>query len=82
MEGQKEGVWAFCTPGKIYRTRCIKQADTIALMSLFEDEFSDRQAEIAYEYYTPYTTHDSSLSPAVHMLVANRIGRKEDGKSL
>lgn len=75
---KKKAFGHFAPQEKIYRTRCIKQADTIALMSLFEDEFSDRQAEIAYEYYTPYTTHDSSLSPAVHMLVANRIGRKED----
>ena len=32
----------------------------------------------AYEYYKPLTTHDSSLSPAVHMLVANRLGMEEE----
>lgn len=81
-----DGLWAdknkafghFVSQEKIYRTRCIKQADTIALMSLFPDEFSDKQAETAYDYYTPYTTHDSSLSPAVHTLVANRIGRERE----
>ena len=26
----------------------------------------------------PLTTHDSSLSPAVHMLVANRLGMEEE----
>lgn len=68
----------FVPQEKIYRTRCIKQADTIALMSLFENEFTDHQVETAYEYYTPYTTHDSSLSPAVHTLVACRMGRNDD----
>ena len=33
---------------------------------------------MAYEYYKPLTTHDSSLSPAVHMLVANRLGMEEE----
>ncbi|GAA0181344.1 maltose phosphorylase [Clostridium sediminicola] len=68
----------FVTQEKIYRTKCIKQADIIALMTLFPEEFTNKQAKIAYDYYMPLTTHDSSLSPAGHSFIANRIGREED----
>lgn len=68
----------FVTQEKIYRSRCIKQADVLAMMALLPKEFTDRQAEQAYRYYAPYTTHDSSLSPAVHLLIANRLGNEED----
>ena len=47
-------------------------------MSIFSQKFTDEQMKTAYEYYKPLTTHDSSLSPAVHMLVANRLGMEEE----
>ena len=33
-----------------------------------------REVRAAWDYYLPYTTHDSSLSPAVHGLIALRLG--------
>ena len=68
----------FATQEKIYRSRCLKQADVVALMTLFPQEFTDAQVKTAYDYYMPLTTHDSSLSPAGHSIVANRIGRTRD----
>jgi trehalose/maltose hydrolase-like predicted phosphorylase len=59
---------------RLYRTKCIKQADVLMLMMLFPDEFSDEEVRRAWEYYLPLTTHDSSLSPAVHAIVASRLG--------
>lgn len=75
---KKRAFGHYVSQEKIYRSRCIKQADTIALMSLFPKAFTDEQLKAAYEYYKPLTTHDSSLSPAVHMLVANRLGMEEE----
>ena len=63
---------------KIYRSRCIKQADVLALMTLLPGEFTDTEVESAYSYYLPYTTHDSSLSPAVHLSIANRLEKAKD----
>lgn len=77
-EDKNKAFGYYVTQEKIYRTRCIKQADTIALMTLFEDEFTNKEVETAYDYYKPLTTHDSSLSPAVHTLAANRIGRTDE----
>lgn len=78
-EDRNKAFGHFVTQEKIYRTKCIKQADVIALMTLFPEEFTDKQVETAYDYYLPYTTHDSSLSPAGHAFVANRIGKEEEG---
>lgn len=62
---------------RLYRTKCLKQADVLMLMMLFPDDFSDEEVRRAWEYYVPLTTHDSSLSPAVHAIVAGRIGLDE-----
>ncbi|MBN8636730.1 MAG: glycoside hydrolase family 65 protein [Anaerolineae bacterium] len=59
---------------RLYRSRCLKQADVLLLMMLFPDEFSDAEVRQAWAYYLPYTTHDSSLSPGVHALIALRLG--------
>ncbi len=48
------------------------------LMMLFPDEFTDKQVRRAWDYYLPYTTHDSSLSPGAHAIVAVRLGRMGD----
>lgn len=61
----------------LYRTACLKQADVLMLMDLFADEFTDEQVRAAWERYEPLTTHDSSLSPSVHALVALRLGMHE-----
>jgi trehalose/maltose hydrolase-like predicted phosphorylase len=62
---------------RLYRSRCLKQADVLLLMMLFPDEFSDQEVRAAWDYYVPYTTHDSSLSPGVHAIIALRLGLME-----
>ncbi|MEG2512980.1 MAG: beta-phosphoglucomutase [Acetivibrio sp.] len=68
----------FVTQEKIYRSRCIKQADVLEMMALFPNKFTREEVENAYNYYLPYTTHDSSLSPALHLLTAHRLGKEQD----
>ena len=67
----------FVSQERLYRTRCLKQADVLLLMMLFPDEFSDEDARRAWDYYLPLTTHDSSLSASVHAIVAARLGLDE-----
>jgi kojibiose phosphorylase len=52
----------------------MKQADVLLMMMLFPHEFTDEQVALAWEYYVPFTTHDSSLSPGVHAVMALRLG--------
>ncbi len=64
---------------RLYRTKALKQADVLMLMMLFPQEFSDEEVAAAWEYYLPYTTHDSSLSPGVHaILAARRLGKTDE----
>jgi trehalose/maltose hydrolase-like predicted phosphorylase len=59
---------------KIHRAQILKQADVIMLMVLFPHAFSEEMKRRNWEYYEPRTTHDSSLSPSVHVLAACELG--------
>jgi trehalose/maltose hydrolase-like predicted phosphorylase len=56
------------------RSKAIKQADAVALCALLWDEWPLAVHEANFRYYEPRTAHGSSLSPAVHALVAARLG--------
>ncbi len=62
----------------LYRTQCLKQADVLMLMWLFDSEFSIEDQRTAWRYYEPRTTHDSSLSAAIHSMMACRLGLNEE----
>ena len=62
----------------LYFYQITKQADTVLLMCLLPDLFTDAQKKAAYEYYEPRTVHDSSLSYAPHAWLASRIGKTEE----
>jgi kojibiose phosphorylase len=64
------------------RSRVLKQADVLMLMMLFPHEFSDTEVRRAWSYYVPLTTHDSSLSPGVHAVIAARLGLREEAWSM
>ncbi len=59
----------------LYRSKCLKQADVLMMMMLFSNEFSDEEVRRAWDYYLPYTTHDSSLSAGAHAIIACRLGK-------
>jgi kojibiose phosphorylase len=63
---------------RLYRSKCLKQADVLMLMMLFCQEFSDEQVRRAWDHYVPYATHDSSLSSGVHAVVAARLGLMDE----
>ena len=56
------------------QSKAIKQADVMALSALLWDEWPRAVHEANFKYYEPRTAHGSSLSPAVHALVAARLG--------
>ena len=55
-------------------TQVVKQADVVQLLYLLEDQFSREVIEENFSYYERRTGHGSSLSPAIHGLVAARLG--------
>jgi maltose phosphorylase len=62
---------------RILRSPYIKQADTLQGLYFFEDHFSLAQLEKHFDFYEPFTVHESSLSPCVHSIQAARLGRME-----
>lgn len=62
---------------RILRSPYIKQADTLQGFYFFEDHFSKEQLEKHFDFYEPFTVHESSLSPCVHSIQAAILGRME-----
>ena len=58
----------FTTQEKRYRSKCLKQADVVALMAVFTESFTLEQKKASYEYYKPITIHDSSNSMCHHQI--------------
>jgi maltose phosphorylase len=55
---------------RILRSPYIKQADVLQCFYFFEDAFSKEQLEKHFNFYEPFTVHESSLSPCVHSIQA------------
>ena len=56
------------------RSKVIKQADVVALLGLLPEEFPGDSGRANFRYYEPRCGHGSSLSGAMHGLVAARLG--------
>ncbi|MBO6881075.1 glycoside hydrolase family 65 protein [Winogradskyella sp.] len=62
---------------RILRSPYIKQADTLQGFYFFEDQFSTEELERHFDFYEPFTVHESSLSPCVHSIQAAKLDRME-----
>ena len=59
------------------RSQVVKQADVVALLGLLPGEFPGAAGRANFRYYEPRCGHGSSLSRAMHGLVAARLGETE-----
>tara|TARA_B110000902_G_C14288203_1_gene579752 strand:- start:2836 stop:4794 length:1959 start_codon:yes stop_codon:yes gene_type:complete len=62
---------------RILRSPYIKQADVLQGFYMFEDDFSTEELERHFDFYEPFTVHESSLSPCVHSIQAAKMNRME-----
>jgi maltose phosphorylase len=62
---------------RILRSPYIKQADVLQGFYFFEDHFSEEELERHFDFYEPFTVHESSLSPCVHSVQAAKLGKME-----
>ncbi len=58
-------------------TQIIKQADVIAMMALFPEDYTDEEVRANWEYYEKRTEHGSSLSACMYALTACRVGLQD-----
>jgi len=63
---------------RILRSPYIKQADVLQGFYFFSDRFSLEELKRHYDFYEPYTVHESSLSPCVHAILAAKLDRMDD----
>ncbi|KQC31011.1 glycoside hydrolase family 65 protein [Flagellimonas eckloniae] len=62
---------------RILRSPYIKQADVLQGFYFFEDHFSKESLEKHFDFYEPFTVHESSLSPCVHSIQAAKLDRMD-----
>jgi HAD superfamily hydrolase (TIGR01509 family) len=58
-------------------SQVVKQADVVALLALLPEAFPGAMAEANFRHYEPRCGHGSSLSAAMHALVAARLDDAE-----
>ena len=62
---------------RTHKAQVVKQADVVALIALLPEAFKGEAAELNFRHYEPRCGHGSSLSPAMHAMVAARLGDTE-----
>ncbi|AXG68616.1 maltose phosphorylase [Kordia sp. SMS9] len=62
---------------RILRSPYIKQADTLQGFYFFEDHFTKDELEKHFNFYEPFTVHESSLSPCVHSIQAAKLNKMD-----
>ncbi len=73
---------SFVSQERMYRSKCLKQADALMLAYLFPSAFTREAVAANYDYYEPLTTHDSSLSCVIHSILAAGLDRSEEAWKL
>lgn len=63
--------WAY---DRLYRYDMHKQPDVLLFLLFFNRQFSRDVKKANYDYYEPRCIHESSLSPAVHSILASELG--------
>lgn len=63
---------------RIYRSDMIKQPDVLMFLYLYNASFPPEIKRLNYEFYEPRTIHESSLSPAIHSILAAELGRMDE----
>ena len=66
---------------EINQSQVLKQADVMMLLYLLDNHYSKDIKQINWDFYEPKTMHDSSLSAAIHAIVASRLDMREEAYS-
>ena len=67
--------WAYI---KIFRFNMIKQPDFLNLPFFFSKDFTMEEKKANYEFYEARTSHESSLSPSLHGILAAELGKLDE----
>ncbi|MQS97554.1 glycoside hydrolase family 65 protein [Companilactobacillus halodurans] len=67
---------------KILRSPYIKQGDVLQGIWDFIDKFTEREKKRNFDFYEPLTVHESSLSPAIHSVLASDLHYEQKAVAL
>jgi trehalose/maltose hydrolase-like predicted phosphorylase len=78
-QGRKDSYQGILGVEQVQKYRIIKQADVLMLLTVLDQEFDLQTKAANWDYYYPITDHDygSSLTPALHVILACELGRTE-----
>lgn len=82
--GRKDSYQAILGVDQVQEYRIIKQADVLQLLTVLDQEFDEETKRANWDYYYPITDHDygSSLTPALHVILAAELGRPQEAYEL
>lgn len=66
--------WAYF---RIFRWDMIKQPDVLLLHFLYSGDYGLEDKRVNFEYYEPRCSHESSLSPGIHSILAAELGKHD-----
>jgi kojibiose phosphorylase len=69
---------------EVQQYQTVKQADVLLLLTALIQEFDERVKRVNWDYYYPITDHDygSSLTPALHVILACEVGQLAEAYQL
>ena len=69
---------------EVQRYQIVKQADVLMLLTVLDQEFDLKTKKVNWDYYYPITDHDygSSLTPALHVILASELGQLDKAYEL
>ena len=74
--GRKTSYQALLGMQGVQEHRIVKQADVLMLLTVLDEDFDYETKKANWDYYYPITDHDfgSSLTPALHVILASELG--------
>jgi kojibiose phosphorylase len=78
--GRKDSYQGILGIEAVQKYQIVKQADVLMLLTMLDLEFDRKTKEVNWDYYYPITDHDygSSLTPALHVILACELDRLDD----
>jgi kojibiose phosphorylase len=83
-KGRKDSYQAILGIQGVQEYQIVKQADVLMLLTVLDDQFDLKTKHVNWDYYYPITDHDygSSLTPALHVILACELGLTNEAYEL
>ena len=77
IPADKVPIYKYFAYDSIFRGNMLKQPDVVLMQFFFSKDFTLEQKKANFEFYEKRCSHESSLSPAIHSIIAAEIGKED-----